>query len=119
MTRRVSINEDKDRILNLSTKNMAVTLTLTPDIEQALTAEASDQGTTPELLALESLRRRFVGRRREKRAEGAASSLADLIGDQVGVLSSTEQVPGGARMSENSGADFAAALIEKRRRKQL
>ena len=35
---------------------------LTPDIEQALAEEARKLGTTPEQLAVDSLRERFVGR---------------------------------------------------------
>ena len=35
-------------------------ITLTPDIEQALTAEAQKRGRTPEQLALDSLRERFL-----------------------------------------------------------
>ena len=35
---------------------------LTPDIEQALADEARKLGTTPEQLAVDSLRERFVGR---------------------------------------------------------
>ena len=36
-----------------------MTITLTPDIEHALVDKAKKQGTTPEQLALESLRERF------------------------------------------------------------
>jgi hypothetical protein len=37
-----------------------ITISLPSDIEGPLTAEAQRQGTTPELLALESLRKLFV-----------------------------------------------------------
>lgn len=37
-----------------------MTITLTPDIENALTEQAREQGTTPETLALDGLREKFV-----------------------------------------------------------
>ena len=98
---------------------MTLTLTLTPDIEQALTEEAGDRGTTPEILALDSLRQRFVGRRVRESSDRGAGSLAELLDGHLGVLRSSEKVPGGARMSEDSGKRFAAGMVEKRRRGRL
>ncbi len=98
---------------------MTLTLTVTPDIEQALAEEASDRGTTPELLALDSLRKRFVNRPAQERSTREAGNLAELLEGHLGVLHSGEQVPGGARMSENGGDKFAAGMVEKRRRGRL
>ena len=98
---------------------MTLTLTLTPDIEQALAEEAGDQGTTPELLALDSLRQRFVARRASERPSFEAASLAELLDGHLGTLHSSEEVPGGARMSEDGGGRFAAGMVEKRRRGRL
>ncbi|HLJ96890.1 MAG TPA: hypothetical protein VKU02_27245 [Gemmataceae bacterium] len=41
-------------------RGRAMTITLTPDIEQAVIEEAQHRGTTPESLALEVLREKFV-----------------------------------------------------------
>jgi hypothetical protein len=41
-------------------------------------------------------------------------SLADLLKGYVGVLHSSEHVPGGAAMSEDTGKKFAAGLLKKR-----
>ena len=38
-----------------------MTITLTPEIERKLNREAHRHGTTPELLALETLQERFAG----------------------------------------------------------
>ncbi len=91
-------------------------ISLTPDLEHALTDEARDRGTTPESLALESLRERFVAApSSESPAEG--ETLADFLRDHIGVLHSSEHVSGGARMSESCGEKLTAGLLEKHRGK--
>jgi hypothetical protein len=87
---------------------------LTPEIAAALTEQARRQGTTPEQLALTALRERFViPTPSDGPAEGQAT-LADYLADHLGVLSSSEQVPGGAQMSQDIGRKFAAGMAEKR-----
>jgi hypothetical protein len=86
-------------------------ITLTPDIEQALAAEARKLGLTPEQLALDSLRERFLSSESEPSPTAEPATLADFLGGHVGVLHSSEYVPGGARLSEDSGRKFAAGLI--------
>lgn len=49
--------KEPSRVFN---KELRMIVTLTPDIEQALTEQAQQQGTTPEQLALDSLRQQFV-----------------------------------------------------------
>jgi hypothetical protein len=88
-------------------------ITLTPDLERALAEEARKQGTTPEMLVLEGLRRLFLGTRKPAGAE--PRSLAELLEGYVGVLHSGEKVPGGAAMSEACGEKFTAALLAKHR----
>jgi hypothetical protein len=92
-------------------------IALTPEIEQALTAEASRQKTTPELLALDCLRTRFVPPA-DVPTNGNAT-LADYLVGHLGVLSSSEVVPGGARLSEECGKKFATGLERKRQQGQL
>jgi hypothetical protein len=88
-----------------------------PDIERALTARANELGTTPEVLAVDSLRERFSAESdmAEKPAgKKKAKTLADFLKGYVGVLRSAEKVRGGARMSENAGKKFADGLAQKR-----
>ncbi len=90
-------------------------LTLTPDIERALAEQARRLGTTPEQLALDSLRERFVLPAQVAPAEGQGT-LAEFLRGHIGVLHSSEHIPGGARMSENSGKKFAAGLLAQRQK---
>jgi len=92
-------------------------ITLTPDIEQALAAEARKLGRTPEQLALDSLRERFLSPESEMSAAGEQTTLADFLCGHLGVLHSSEYVPGGARLSEDSGRKFTAGLIAQRHQK--
>lgn len=90
-------------------------ITLPPDIERALIEEARRLGTTPELLVLDSLRDRFLSSPVES-METLGETLADRLGDLVGILHSSEFVPGGARLSEDTGEKFAAELMKQHRR---
>lgn len=90
---------------------------LTHDIEQALAEEARKLGTTPEQLALDSLRERFVGREPPSPAR-EPETLADFLCGHLGVLHSSEHVPGGARMSEASGKKFTAGLLAQRQQRR-
>jgi hypothetical protein len=91
---------------------------LTPDIEQALADEARKLGTTPEQLAVDSLRERFVGREAPPAPAKEPETLADFLRGHLGVLHSSEHVPGGARMSEASGKKFTAGLLAQRQQQR-
>ncbi len=93
-------------------------ITLTPDIEQALAAEARKLGLTPEQLALESLRERFLSPESDMSPAGEEATLADFLRGHLGVLHSSEHVPGGARLSEDTGRKFATGLITQRQQKR-
>ena len=93
-------------------------ITLTPDIEEALAAEARKLGLTPEQLALNSLRERFVPPGAGEYPVEEQATLADFLCGHLGVLHSGEHIPGGARMSEESGRKFAAGLLARHRREQ-
>ena len=119
---------------------------LTSDIEQALREQAERQGTTPEQLALESLRRQFVNatqnersveepdlseppalksrardasKGKANRATKAQGTLADYLAGFIGALHSSEHVPGGARMSLSTRETFGKVLVEKRKQGRL
>lgn len=44
----------------------------------------------------------------------APGSLAELLRGYAGVFASREWIPGGARLSENTGEKFTDVLVEKR-----
>lgn len=94
-------------------------ITLTPDLESALIEAAHQQGTTAELLALDCLRERFIPTEMAEPSHRNGGTLADFLAGHIGVLSSSEHVPGGARMSEDSGQKFADGLVRKRQQRRL
>jgi hypothetical protein len=94
-------------------------ITLPPEIERVLVEQARKQGTTPELLALDSLRERFMPSPLPEGTTGDEGTLADFLGAHIGILHSSEHIPGGARMSEDSGKKFAAGMVKKRQRGRL
>ncbi|MBA3944685.1 MAG: hypothetical protein H0X37_09010 [Herpetosiphonaceae bacterium] len=94
-------------------------LTLTPDIEHALREQAQQQGIAPERLALDSLRRQFVRPVDITQPTENTETLADFLADFIGVLHSSEYIPGGARLSEATGKTFTDILIKKRQQGQL
>ena len=93
-------------------------ITLTPDIEQALAAEARKLGCTPEELALDSLRERFLAPESDVSLGEEQATLADFLRGHLGVLHSSEYVPGGARLSEDSGQKFTDDLIAQRQQQR-
>ncbi len=93
-----------------------LTVTLTPDLEAALAEQARRAGTTPERLALESLRSQFLPVPPHDPAEG---SLAEFLDGFVGCIRSAEGEPGGAQTSPAGGRAFAAGMAAKRRAGRL
>ncbi len=94
-------------------------INLPPDIEQAVVEQAREQGTTPELLVIDSLRERFLLSPSLSTPTEGEGTLADFLGKHIGVLHSSEHIPGGARMSEDSGQKFAAGMRKKRQQGRL
>jgi hypothetical protein len=99
-------------------KDTPMIIKLTPDIERALAEAALNLGKTPEQLALDSLRERFVGREAPPSPAREPETLADFLCGHLGVLHSSEHVPGGARMSEASGKKFTAGLLAQRQQQR-
>jgi hypothetical protein len=91
-------------------------ITLPDDITEALKKEAAHRGTTPEQLALESLRDRFVPPA-PPQLPREGETLADFLEGYIGTFNSSEIIPGGAQLSVNSSEKFAALLAAKHRRK--
>ena len=94
-------------------------IVLPPEIEQAVAEHARKQGTTLELLVLESLRDRFVPSEASDSPGENEGSLADFLSEHIGVLHSSEHIQGGARMSEDSGKKFAVGMVKKRQQGRL
>jgi hypothetical protein len=94
-------------------------ITLTPEIERELVEEARKLGVTPESLALAALRDRFVTAGSGASNARDGQTLAEALGNLIGVLDSSEFVPGGARMSEDIREKFTDYLVEKRRQGRL
>lgn len=95
---------------------MDATLTLTiPDtLREAIDAAARTQGTTVESLVAQALRERFVPAPDRPDGDEDGGSLADLLAEHIGVLDSSEIVPGGARMSERR-RDYGQMLLADHR----
>ena len=94
-------------------------ITLTPEIEMALTEQAQQRGMTPEQLALESLRQHFVITNQNMSGVPLTGTLADFLAGSIGVLHSSEYVPGGAKLSEVKSTAFTEALLKKRQQGRL
>jgi hypothetical protein len=84
------------------------TITLPPDLESRLAEEASRRGTSPELLALDGLRRLFA-----PRPDGAApaDTLFDFLAGHIGTVDGTTEP-----LSENCGRRFAEGLAAQHQR---
>jgi hypothetical protein len=80
---------------------LMATITLPSDLEERLAEEARRQGTTPELLALESLRRLFIPTTVAKATHGR-ETLWDFLSGYIGTVSCSAEA-----LSENCGQHFA------------
>lgn len=82
------------------------TITLPPEIEGPLVEEAQRRGTTPESLALESLRRLFVPADTSGDRPGGPT-LFEFLGSQIGTIDGTNEA-----FSEDCGQRFSEGLAE-------
>lgn len=69
-----------------------MTITLTPEIERALTARASQKGTTPELLALHDLNRLYVEPSQPEETPRTGAELLALW-EQEGAFLARQDLP--------------------------
>ena len=81
-------------------------ITLPSDIEGPLLEAARRQGTTPELLAIDTLRKLFAPPSAEG-APAARGTLFDLLSDCIGTVNGTTEA-----LSENCGQRFARACVK-------
>jgi hypothetical protein len=96
-----------------------LTITLPPELEQAIEERAQEQGTTPELLVLGDLRERYLPERQPEPPVVEGQTMADFLKDFIGCIDSSEAYPEGSRLSEDTGRKFAALMVEKRRQGKL
>jgi hypothetical protein len=98
---------------------MTLTLELAPEIEAALAEEARRQGTTPESLALKTLRERFNAPPEEEEARAEDNDLPDFWKGYVGVVDSRtvnlENIP---RHTDPHEIEFGEIMEEKYRRER-
>ena len=94
-----------------------MTITLPPELKQAIEEQAQRQGTTPELLVLDGLRGLFMPASTPA-SPGEGLTMADFFTGYVGGLHSSEFVPGGAQLSEDTGRKFTELLLKKHREGQ-
>ena len=86
------------------------TITLPPEVEEPLTEAAQKQGTTPELLAVDCLRKLFTPSPTVA-VPAESESLFDFLSGYVGTVSGSSEA-----LSENCGQRFAQGLVEKQQR---
>jgi hypothetical protein len=87
------------------------TITLPAEIEGPLAEEARRRGTTPELLALDTLRLRFAPPVASPPENPPESNLADFLAGYVGLVEGSTEP-----LSERCGERFAEGLAEKQMR---
>ena len=86
------------------------TITLPPEIEASLSDAARQQGTTPEALAVETLRKSFAPKQNGIPPK-PGETLYDFIKDYIGAVEGS-----GEPLSENCGEHFTDYLVEKHRK---
>lgn len=96
-----------------------MTITLTPEIERALTERASRQGTTPEQLALHDLTKLYAETEADKPDPFEGKTLADVLAGHIGTIRSSEYT--GIKVSHLSEDEdsFTDYLVEKRQQGRL
>lgn len=93
---------------------------LSPELERRIAEAAEAAGTTADHLLEERLSEMFPATPAQAHPNpNGHRSLADAIAPYIGVVHSSEFVPGGARMSENTGEQFAQGMVEKRAQGRL
>ena len=88
-------------------------ITLPADLERSLRKQARRLGTTPELLAVESLRRLFHSKAEAARP-APGETLFDFLSGHIGTVEGTAEA-----LSENGGGRFADDLMQRHQQGRL
>ena len=93
-----------------------MTIALPPELEEAVAEEASQKGTTVELLTLDILQERFLKHSSKLPSlnETKVRTRADFFAGYVGGLHSSEFVLGGAQLFQDTGQKFTDLLVKRR-----
>ena len=91
-----------------------ITISLPPDIEGPLITEAQKRGTTPQSLALDSLRKLFASPTAPDEPSDDATTLFDFLDGFIGTVEGATEA-----FSENCGQRFAEGMAEKQQRGHL
>lgn len=86
---------------------------LSPATEAALAEAAHERGTSSDALA-DELIRDALGHRSQRSKQPHAATMEEFLDGFIGVFDSRDDVPGGARMSEDPGGAFAEGMVRKR-----
>jgi hypothetical protein len=86
------------------------TITLPRDLEERLIDEAKRRGTTPDALAVATLRQSFAATPADQ-SQAKSPSLLDYLGDFVGAVDGSSEP-----LSQDCGRRFEQYLIEKHER---
>jgi len=96
-----------------------ITITLPPELEQAVCERAQQQGTTPELYLLADLRDRYlleVPHAIETEIDQSeGETMADFFAGYAGTVNSREIIPGGVHLSKDTGRRFTELMLKKYR----
>ncbi len=82
------------------------TIVLPPDLEDAITKEATRRGVAPETVAVDGLRRLFP-RSEEHSEQPGPASLFDSLAGHIGTIQGVSDA-----VSEGCGDRFADAMVE-------
>ena len=96
-------------------------IALTPELEQALTEKAEQQGTTPELMALHALEMLYPASSAAsgKLNEADGEILADFLANRTGRTDSRKRNGGKTSQLSTDEQSFSEHLEEKRRQGHL
>jgi hypothetical protein len=89
------------------------TITLPPEVEERIVHEARKQGITPEVLAVDCLRKHFVPAPTEPGAP-QGGTLREFLAGYVGTVEGSSEP-----LSENCGQRFTEGLVEKQKQGRL
>lgn len=95
-----------------------VTIILPPELEQAYTEQAEQQGTTAELLVLDVLHREMPYLTRQAELPPGVT-LVDALADYIGAISTKDKYPAGSMLSQDTGRKFAQGMAAKHRQGKL
>lgn len=92
-------------------------ITLPIELQNVIDKRAGEQGTTPELLIVNTLRNQFLPTEAATKTV-EVSTMAEFFQGYLGGLHSSEFVPGGANASEETGRKYKELLLKNHNLRQ-